>query len=124
MIETVREQIDYPLLAMSYMNDDPDCILELICHVLCSTAPNLKIGSETIPTPKVQARFRRLRFEHAAYAMQKRMRLPRQINRLKRRSLNKHRLRSRRQSPNRHRLLSKRRPWSRHRSQHPQKNPY
>lgn len=43
MIETVREQIDYPLLAMSYMNDDPDCILELICHVLCSTAPNLKI---------------------------------------------------------------------------------
>ena len=69
MIEAVREQIDYPLLAMSYMNDDPDCILELICHVLCSTAPDMKIGSETIPTPKVQARFRRLRFEHAAYVL-------------------------------------------------------
>ena len=66
MKETVREQIDYPLLAMSYMNDDADCILELICHVLCSTAPDMKIGSETIPTPKVQVRFRRLRFEHAA----------------------------------------------------------
>ena len=69
IIEAVREQIDYPLLAMSYMNDDPDCILELICHVLCCTAPDMKIGSETIPTPKVQARFRRLRFEHAAYVL-------------------------------------------------------
>ena len=37
--------------------------------MLCSTAPAIKIGGESIPTPKVQARFRRLRFEHAAYVL-------------------------------------------------------
>ena len=31
----MREQIDYPLLAESYPYDDPDCLLELICEVLC-----------------------------------------------------------------------------------------
>ncbi len=69
LIDEVREQIDYPLLAMSYMDDTPDCILELICDVLCSTSPGIKIGGETIPTTKVQARFRRLKFEHVSYVL-------------------------------------------------------
>lgn len=68
-LEELKEQIDYPLLAMSYMDDTPDCILELICDVLCSTAPGIKIGGETIPTPKVQTRFRQLCFEHVAYVL-------------------------------------------------------
>lgn len=67
--ESVREQIDYPLLAQSYPYDDPDCLLELICEVLTSTAPTIRIGSENIPTPKVQDRFRKLTFEHVAYVM-------------------------------------------------------
>lgn len=57
IIETVREQIDHPLLSMSYMNDIADCLPEQICHVLCSTVPDLKTGSETIPMPKVQTHF-------------------------------------------------------------------
>ena len=57
--ESVREQIDYPLLAQSYPYDDPDCLLELICEVLTSNAPTIRIGSENIPTPKVQDRLRR-----------------------------------------------------------------
>ena len=65
----MREQIDYPLLAQSYPYDDPDCLLELICEVLTSTAPTIRIGSENIPTPKVQDRFRKLTFEHVAYVM-------------------------------------------------------
>lgn len=65
----MREQIDYPLLAESYPYDDPYCLLELICEVLCSTAPTMRIGSENIPTPKVQERFRRLTFEHVSYVL-------------------------------------------------------
>lgn len=68
-LEELKEQIDYPLLAMSYMDDTPDCILELICDVLCSTSPGIKIGGETIPTAKVQSRFRRLKFEHVSYIL-------------------------------------------------------
>jgi len=54
---------------MTYMDDTPDCILGLICDVLCSTSPGTRIGGETIPTPKVQTRFRELRFEHVAYVL-------------------------------------------------------
>ena len=69
LTEAVREQIDYPLLALSYPGDDPDCILELICDVLSSSSPGIKIGGETIPTAKVQTRFRRLQFDHVAYVL-------------------------------------------------------
>ncbi len=69
LTEAVREQIDYPLLALSYPGDDPDCILELICDVLSSGSPGIKIGGETIPTAKVQTRFRRLQFDHVAYVL-------------------------------------------------------
>lgn len=69
LTEAVREQIDYPLLALSYPEDDPDSILELICDVLTSSSPGIKIGGETIPTAKVQTRFRRLQFDHVAYVL-------------------------------------------------------
>ena len=69
LTEAVREQIDYRLLALSYPEDDPDCILELICDVLTSSSPGIKIGGETIPTAKVQTRFRRLQFDHVAYVL-------------------------------------------------------
>ena len=67
--EQVRDQIDYPLLSVQYPYDDPDCILQLICDVLTSTAETIRIGNENIPTPKVQTRFRRLDFEHVAYVL-------------------------------------------------------
>ena len=65
----VREQIDYPRLAESYPYDDPESILELICDVLCSTADTIRIANESIPTSKVQERYRRLDFEHVTYVM-------------------------------------------------------
>ncbi len=68
-LEDVKEQLDYPLLAMTYTDDTPNCVLELICDVLCSTSPGTRIGGEMIPTPKVQTRFRQLRFEHVAYVL-------------------------------------------------------
>ncbi len=68
-LEDVKEQLDYPLLAMTYTDDTPNCVLELICDVLCSTSPGTRIGGEMIPTPKVQTRFRELRFEHVAYVL-------------------------------------------------------
>lgn len=68
-LEELKEQVDYPLLAENYPYDDPECILELICDVLCSNAPGVKIGGETIPTAKVQSRFRRLGFNHVAYVL-------------------------------------------------------
>ncbi len=66
---SVRQQIDYPLLAENYPYDDPDCILQLICDVLCSTAETTRIGNENLPTSKVQDRFRKLTFEHIAYVL-------------------------------------------------------
>lgn len=68
-LEELKEQIDYPLLAENYPYDDPECILELICDVLCSMATGIKIGRETIPSTKVKARFRKLRFEHISYVL-------------------------------------------------------
>lgn len=68
-LEEIKEQIDYPLLSISYMDDTPDGVLELICDVLCSTATGIKIGRETIPSTKVKARFRKLRFEHISYVL-------------------------------------------------------
>lgn len=68
-LEEIKEQIDYPLLSISYIDDTPDGVLELICDVLCSTAPGVRIGGETIPTAKVKARFRKLRFEHISYVL-------------------------------------------------------
>ena len=69
MEQSVREQIDFPLLAAQYQYDDPECILELICDILCSTAETIRIGNEKIPTARVQSRFRRLTFEHIAYVL-------------------------------------------------------
>ncbi len=69
MEQQVRDQIDYPLLSVQYPYDDPDCILQLICDVLTSTAETIRIGNENIPNPKVQSRFRRLDFEHVAYVL-------------------------------------------------------
>lgn len=68
-LEELKEQVDYPLLSLSYLDDAPEGILELICDVLCSTAPDVKIGGETIPIEKIKARFRKLRFEHIAYVL-------------------------------------------------------
>lgn len=68
-LEELKEQVDYPLLSISYTDDTPDGILELICDVLCSTAPGVKIGGETIPIEKVRTRFRKLRFEHISYVL-------------------------------------------------------
>ena len=62
-------QEDFPLLAESYPNDDPESILELICDVLCSASPTIRIGIESLPIGKVQDRFKRLRFEHVAYVL-------------------------------------------------------
>ena len=67
--EQVKEQIDYEMLCSYYPYDDPESILELICDVLSSTAPGIKIGSETMPMSKVQSRFRRLEFDHVAYVL-------------------------------------------------------
>ena len=66
---SVREQIEYPLLAEQYPYDDPESILQLICDVLSSTAPAIRIGNENLPTAKVQTRFRRLGFDHVAYVL-------------------------------------------------------
>ena len=65
----VRDQIDYEQLLIVYPYDDTDCLLQLICDVLCSTAKSLKIGGEHIPAENVKERYRRLEFDHIAYVM-------------------------------------------------------
>ena len=68
-MEKLKDQVDFPLLAESYPNDDPESILELICDVLCSASPTIRIGRESLPIGKVHDRFKRLRFEHVAYVL-------------------------------------------------------
>ena len=67
--DKVKEQIDYPLLAESYPNDDPDAIVGLICDTLSSRAETIKIGGEAMPAQKVKERFRKLAFDHVAYVI-------------------------------------------------------
>ena len=67
--EDTREQISYSRLAEEYPYDDPDCLLQLICDILCSTAETTKIGGEPIPTSKVKERFQRLDYEHIVYVL-------------------------------------------------------
>lgn len=69
LTEEVKEQIDYEMLCHYYPYDDPDCMLQLICEVLCSTAPYIKIEGVNMPASKVQSRFRKLSFEHVAYVL-------------------------------------------------------
>lgn len=69
LTEEVKEQIDYEMLCHYYPYDDPDCMLQLICEVLCSTAPYIKIEGVNMPASKVQSRFRKLNFEHVAYVL-------------------------------------------------------
>ena len=45
--EDTREQIEYARLAEAYPYDDPDCLLQLICDILCSTAESTKIGGDS-----------------------------------------------------------------------------
>lgn len=68
-LDEIKAQVDYPLLAEQYHYDDPESLTEMICEAMCSTERDTKIGSESIPTVRVQARFRRLRFEHLAYVL-------------------------------------------------------
>ena len=69
MTEEVKEQIDYEMLCHYYPYDDPECMLQLICEVLCSTAPYIKIEGVNMPASKVQSRFRKLSFKHVAYVL-------------------------------------------------------
>ena len=69
LMEEVKEQIDYEMLCQYYPYDDPDCMLKLICEVLCSAAPYIKIEGVNMPASKVQSRFRKLTFDHVAYVL-------------------------------------------------------
>ena len=68
-MEETKNQLDYPLLAESYPNDDPESLVELVCEVLCSSMPSIRLGGENLPMTRVKARYRRLRFEHIAYVL-------------------------------------------------------
>ena len=68
-MEETKRQLDYPLLAESYPNDDPESLVELVCEVLCSSMPSIRLGGENLPMTRVKARYRRLRFEHIAYVL-------------------------------------------------------
>ena len=68
-MEETKKQLDYPLLAESYPNDDPESLVELVCEVLCSSMPSIRLGGENLPMTRVKARYRRLRFEHIAYVL-------------------------------------------------------
>ena len=37
-------------LAESYPNDDPESLVELVCEVLCSSMPSIRLGGENLPT--------------------------------------------------------------------------
>ena len=68
-MEDVKEQLEYPIIEEAYPNEDTDCIAEIICEVLCSKQSENKVGRERLPTAKVQARYRMLRFEHICYVL-------------------------------------------------------
>lgn len=67
--EEIKENISYPLLKKERPFDDVDSLLELIVDVMCSTAPTIRIGGETIPIDTVKRRFEQLDKEHIVYVI-------------------------------------------------------
>ena len=67
--EEVWEQIEYPTLKQNYPYDDVDSLSELIVDVLCSAAPTIRLGGESLPREAVQARFRQLDSSHIEYVL-------------------------------------------------------
>lgn len=65
--EEVKENIEYDVLCREYSHEDVEEVLELMCDVLCTTRPTLRIAGEDIPTAQVQDRFYRLDYEHLQY---------------------------------------------------------
>lgn len=65
--EEVRENIQYEELCRQYNFEDVDEVVELICDVLCTTRPTVRIGGEDIPTAQAQDRFYRLDHGHLEY---------------------------------------------------------
>lgn len=65
--EEVRENIAYEALCRQYSFEDVDEVVELMCDVLCTTRPTVRIGGESIPAPQVQERFHRLDHGHLEY---------------------------------------------------------
>lgn len=66
-LEEVKENVEYEVLCRQYSHEDVDEVVELICDVLCTTRPTVRIGGEDIPTAQAQDRFHRLDYEHLQY---------------------------------------------------------
>lgn len=65
-MEETKAQLDYPLLAESYPNNDPKYPMELVCENLCPAMPSIELDEETPPMAEVKAWYRDLGFEHMA----------------------------------------------------------
>ena len=67
--EEIKANIDYPQLQRQCPYDDVESLLELIVHVVCSTASTIRIGGEVLPVETVERRFMQLDSSHILYVI-------------------------------------------------------
>lgn len=69
LIEAVKENISYDALCQQYDPEEIDCLITLTVDVLSSSAPSLRIGSNTLPAETVKSRFWKLDETHVEYVL-------------------------------------------------------
>ena len=68
-MDEIEERIELDILKEEYPYDTPESLVELMAEVEQCSAPTIRIGRQSIPTPSVQHRFRQLGREHIEYVL-------------------------------------------------------
>ena len=68
-MDEIEERIELDILKEEYPYDNPESLVELMAEVEQCSAPTIRIGRQSIPTPSVQHRFRQLGREHIEYVL-------------------------------------------------------
>lgn len=68
-MDEIEERIELDILKEEYPYDNPESLVELMAEVEQCSAPTIRIGRQSIPTPSVQHRFRQLGREHVEYVL-------------------------------------------------------
>lgn len=69
MAESIREQIEYPVLCENYGDELAKEVVEIITEVRCRDSPDMQIGKGFYPMDFVRGRMDALTCEHVSYVL-------------------------------------------------------
>lgn len=69
LAESIREQIEYPVLCENYGEELAKEVVEIITEVRCRDSPDMQIGKGFYPMDFVRSRMDALTYEHVSYVL-------------------------------------------------------